>query len=203
MNIMSMIAVLFGRRAEKAVPVPPAYFGVHGPQGEPAIAIDPPPLASRAEPAGTERRGFARWVELISDGDQQATDAALETARAPRLDGDMYDLLDGLNGRGLVIEADIKDDDSVEAQIEYLSDARGLGEFAAPSSPPAGADRCAALLRAWNDWLATRDYRLVPIDLGDDAWHAVVVRREHFTELQELSRKLDIPLAEPSAVFGA
>lgn len=164
------------------------------------VAIHAPPLPVRSSLAASGRTGLARWIELASDGDQQATDAALAMIEGTD-PVELYELVEALGETRLGIEADLKDDDSVAAQIHLLGDARALDDFTETDGPPAGIDRCMALLRAWNDWLAERAYRLVPIDLGDDAWHAVVVRRECLEELRNLSGSLGIPLARPAELF--
>lgn len=165
------------------------------------VPVDAPAAPVRSGLAGSPRKGLARWFELVSDGDQAATDAAL----AMGIDAgaiEPYELAEALNGVHLGIDADIKDDDSVAARIHILGDARGLGDFTEPAQPPAGIDRCIALLRAWDGWLAARGYRLVPVDLGNDGWNAVVVRGEYLEELRELSSDLGIPLAEPATVYS-
>jgi len=166
------------------------------------IEITPPPPPTRTELARTKRKGIARWIELVADGDQDATETVLETTGKPRKIKDLDELLFALGEAGVALHADIKDDATLAAQIDALGSARGLDEFECPASPPAGPARCTALLRAWDSWLAERGVRLVAIDGDDDAWHAVVVRDAWLDELRALAGELAIPLREPADLYA-
>jgi hypothetical protein len=156
------------------------------------IVAPPPPVKS--DLAKTRRKGIARWLELVADGDQDAVEAVLEAIGKPRKIKDLDELFAALGESGVAIHADIKDDATLAAQADALSGARGLREFDGPAAPPAGPARCEALLQAWNGWLAERGYRLAAIDGQDDAWHAVIVRAAYVDELAALSRELGIGL---------
>ena len=165
------------------------------------VAIAAPAPPARSDLARSKRKGVARWVELASDGDQDATEAVLESIGKPRSVKDLEGFVQALGEAGIAVHADIKDDGTVARQAESLSSQRGLGEFDGPAHPSEGPARCTALLRSWDGWLASRNYRLIAIDAGDDAWHAVVVRDGYEDELQALSAELAIPLSAPFVVF--
>jgi hypothetical protein len=171
------------------------------PQSGAGVDIAPPSLV-RTDLAKTKRKGIARWVELVADGDQDATEAVLETVGKPRRIKDLDELLATLGDAGIALNADIKDDATLALQMDAMSAARGLGEFAGPASPQAGPARCTALLRAWDSWLAERAYRLVAIDNQDDAWNAVVVADAWRDELRALGAELAIPLCEPATLYA-
>lgn len=166
------------------------------------IPVDAPPPPAMSDLGKSRRTGLARWIELAADGDEEAIDDAMLTIQEPYEPEDDWELLPAMQLAGLAICADCKDAEEVAVQIHALNEARGLGEFDEPAEPPAGIDRCIALLRAWDGWLAARGYRLVPVDLGNDGWNAVVVRGEYLEELRELSSDLGIPLAEPATVYS-
>ena len=157
------------------------------------VAISAPAPPPKADLAKSKRKGLARWVELVADGDNDATEAVLEATGKVRKVKDLDELLCALSDNSLAVHADIKDDQTLEIQASGLSEARGLGPFDAPSTPPQGPARCEAILHAWCDWTAARGYVQVGIDLQDDAWHAVLVRQALHDELLQLSSELAIP----------
>jgi hypothetical protein len=161
------------------------------------ITLPPPP--KKADLAKSKRKGIARWVELVADGDIDATEAVLDATGKPRKIYDLQTLLQNLAESDIAIHADLKDDDTLEQQASNLSEARALEAFDGPPGPPYGPARCSATLTAWNTWLAERGYQLVDIDDGDSDWHAVVVNTKCYPELQQLSEQLGIPVRP----FGA
>jgi hypothetical protein len=161
-----------------------------------------PPLPKKADLAKSKRKGIARWVELVCDGNVDATEAVLETIGKPRKLDDIDELMEALGEASQAIHADIKDDETTLIQAGRLAEARGLGEFEGPAGPPFGPARCSAGLLAFAGWLQGRGYRLVDLDNQDDAWHAVVVRAEYHGELLELSDNLKIVAREPSAAYN-
>ena len=173
------------------------------PQGlGPGVPVVAPPLPKKADLAKTKRKGIARWVELVCDGNVDATEAVLETIGKPRSLEDIDELMEALAESSQAIHADIKDDETTLIQAGRLAGARGLGEFEGPAGPPFGPARCRAGLLAFAEWLQARGYRLVDLDNQDDAWHAVVVKAEYHGELLELSKSLKIVAREPGAAYN-
>jgi hypothetical protein len=156
------------------------------------VQVIAPPKQPKADLAKSKRKGIARWVELVADGDQDAVDAVLEVTGKPRKVKDFDALMYALQDNDLAVHADIRDDETVEAQVDGLVEARELEQFEAPPGPPFGGTRCTALLRAWDAWLARRGYQAADLDGDDDAWHAVVVKTEYHAELLALSAELGI-----------
>jgi hypothetical protein len=161
-------------------------------------AIIAPPLPKKADLAKSKRKNFARWVELICDGDVDATESVFEEVGKPRKVNDLQEVLEALVGQ--VIQADIKDDETLELQASGIAVSRGLEEFEAAPGPPFGAARCIAMLSAFAPWLSRRGYRLVSFDDNDDSWNAVAVKAEHFSELLALSAQLGIATCDPNDV---
>lgn len=162
------------------------------------VAITAPAPPPKADLAKSKRKGLARWIELVADGDNDATEAVLETTGKVRKVKDLDELLCALSDNSVAVHADIKDDQTLEIQASDLSEARGLGPFDGPSTPPQGPARCEAILHAWRHWSGARGYVQVGIDLQDDAWHAVLVRQAFHDELLQLSSELAIPLLSPT-----
>jgi hypothetical protein len=158
------------------------------------VTITAPAPPPRADLAKSKRKGLARWIELVADGDGDATEAVLEATGKVRKVKDLDELLCALSDNNVAVHADIKDDQTLEIQASALGEARGLGPFDGPTTPPQGPSRCEAILLAWRDWTAARGYVQVGIDLQDDAWHAVLVREAYRDELLQLSSELAIPL---------
>jgi len=163
--------------------------------GVPVVAPPPP---KKADLAKSKRKAVARWVELACDGNVDATEAVLETIGKPRKFDEIDELMEALGEAGQAIHADIKDDDTLAIQAGRLAEDRGLSEFESPPGPPFGPARCSATLLAFAGWLQARGYRLVDLDNGDDAWHAVVVKAEYYDEFIALSGQLRIVAREPS-----
>jgi hypothetical protein len=159
------------------------------------VAVQAPPLPAKADLAKSKRKGVARWIELACDGDADATEAVLEAAGNPRKLKDIAAVLEALAGHQHAILADLRDDDSVAQACALLAEARGLGQFEAPSAPPAGLTRCEATLDAYGPWLQAKGYRLLDLEPDDDAWALLVVREAVRQELIDLGATLALPLA--------
>jgi len=166
------------------------------------VPIVAPPLPKRADLSRSKRKTFARWVELVCDGDMDATEFVLETIGKPRKVEDIDELLGALAASSQAIQSDVKDDATTLLQAGRIAEHRALGDFDGPPGPPFGPARCKAGLLAFADWLQPRGYRLVDLDNDDDAWHAVVVKAEYHTEFIELSNSLKIRAREPDAVYN-
>lgn len=167
--------------------------------GVPVVAPPPP---KKADLAKSKRKAAARWVELACDGNVDATETVLETIGKPRKFEEIDELMEALGDVSQAIHADIKDDETTAAQAGRLAEDRGLGEFEGPPGPPFGPARCTAILLAFADWLGARGYRLVDLDNGDDAWHAVVVRAGLYDEFIELSGQLRIVTRDPADIYN-
>jgi len=166
------------------------------------VPIELPPPPKKAELSKSKRKGLARWVELASDGDIDATDAVIDQVGKLRKVKELSELSCVLAENDIGIHADIKDDETLESQLTQLCAARGLGEFEAPSDPPAGPARCEQLLLAGAAWLKERGYRLLDLDGDDDAWHAVLVKTQYHDEFLALSLQLAVTAREPSEIYG-
>jgi hypothetical protein len=164
----------------------------------PGVAVAAPAPPTKADLAKSKRKNAARWVELVCDGDVDATAAVIDAIGAVRKFKDCDALLAALEENGQAIHADVKDDETLEAQADGIAAARDLGEFNGPPPPPAGPARCRALLRAFDGFLAARAYRLYAIDLDDDGWHAVAVRAAFYDELLALGQLLGIRPRPPA-----
>ena len=168
--------------------------------GLPAMEIKKPPKADLAK---SKRKGIARWIELVTDGDVDAIEAVLEKTGKPRKVQDAWDLMCALSEEvNHAVHADIKDDATAAAQAEMLARDREIGEFVPPESPPEGPARITKTLLAFDAWLSERGHRLVGVDNDDDAFHAVVVRATHLDELLALSASLGIRAETADAAFG-
>jgi len=185
-NLASALASLFGARTEKTTP--PVT----------TAAPWPDPADEREVDAAT----MARWIELVSGGNAEVAEAVAPAATEALRSGDEYLLWEVLGDADLAVCADWKDDNSVAAGIDNVSQTLGLGAFEPPPGPSAGFKRCQALFIAWQPWLAARGYRLVAIDTGGDDFVAITVRTGDIDELRRHAEALSIPLAEPAKVYG-
>jgi hypothetical protein len=173
------------------------------PKGQGAgIPVIAPPPPAKADLSKSKRKNVARWVELVSDGNNDATEAVLEAIGKPRKFKDIGELMEALNDSSQAIHADIKDDATVVYQASVLAAARGLGEYEAPVDPPQGPARCSAALLHFARWLRERGYRLIDLDGQDDAWHAVLIKAEYEAELQALSDALGLLTRAPETVYN-
>lgn len=164
----------------------------------PGVAVIAPPPAPNADLGKSKRKAFARWVELVCDGNVDATESVFETIGKPRKIKDLGALMEALAADGQGIHADLKDDETVELSCIGLAGARALGEFEGPPGPPFGPARCSAVLLAFSDWAAQRGYRMVALDNEEDAWCAVLVRAAYHQEFIELGNTLGLAAQDPA-----
>lgn len=169
----------------------------------PGVPVAAPSTPPRADLAASKRKGIARWVELVCDGDVDATEAILEATGKPRKVKDFDALACALAEEGQIIHADLRDDDSVASLAASLADGRALGMFDMPDGPSPGYERARATLLAFSQWLPARGYRLVDLDGDDDAWHAVIVRAEHEGALRDLGAALGLVTRDPAVAYAA
>lgn len=166
-----------------------------------SVAVTSPPLPKKADLTKTRRKGIARWIELVCDGNIDVTESVLDAVGKPRKLERIDALMEALSDEIQAIHADIKDDETALHQAGELAEQRDVGEFDGPSGPPFGPARCSAGLLAFAQWLQPRGYCLVDLDNDDDAWHAVVVKTEYHAELIELSNSLGIRTRAPETVY--
>ena len=164
------------------------------------VEIDAPPPPAPADLAKSKRKGIARWLELVCDGDTDAVESAIETIGKPRKVADLGELLEALDNTH-VLQADMKDDDTVVAGLTQMAEARGLEGLHVPDGPPFGPARCSAALLAFAGWMQQRGYAALALDDGGDNWVAVLVRSAYRDELQQLSAKLGITVREPDQAW--
>lgn len=169
-------------------------------QGASAESSAPP---SRADLSNSSRQGLARWLELVCDGDEAAVErvtrrAGLDRGAAVTGAGLMCALVDG---DPLAVRADIKDAQTLEAQLYRLMHQRGLEGFEPSGLPAAGPARAQALLLAFNPWASARGYRLLGMDLHDDLWNAVLVNAAYCDELLQTGQALGLPLCDANVLF--
>jgi hypothetical protein len=160
------------------------------------IAIDVPPPPQRVDLAKSKRKGYARWVELISDGNKDATESVLEVTGKLRKIKDLFEVSTALAEADIAIHADIKDDDTLENQLEALIHDRKLTGYIPIQEPEAGVARCEALLTQAKGWFSTTAYRLIPLPLDEDAWSAVIIKADYVSEFKTLSQDLGLVLSE-------
>jgi len=152
------------------------------------VAPPPPPPADLAK---SKRKGIARWLELVCDGDNEAVESTLEVIGKPKKLKELDELLEAL-GSTHALRADMKDDDTVVDTLSQMAAARGLAGFDAPADPPSGPARCSAALLAFAGWVEQHGYTALALDDGWDNWVAVLVRSAYRDELLQLSGTLGI-----------
>ena len=165
------------------------------------VPVQAPPLPQRADLAKSKRKGLARWLELVADGNGDAVEAVLDEHGKARKVADVAALTCLLSEHDIGVHADLRDDDTLLSQLDQLAQDRGLGEFVVASDSPAGTaaagfDRCEALMQEGVRWFGARDHHLLVLDTDADAWAAVVVRAAYADELHALGKALGIPLTQ-------
>jgi hypothetical protein len=163
----------------------------------PDIEIEAPPLPPKLDLAKSKSKGLERWLELVSDGDADAVAAVLEQVGKLRKVKDSFALSCALGENNAGLCADIKDDNTLAAQIERLIDKRGLTGWNPSGLPAAGPDRCSGLLLALDRYLSDKPYVLRALGGEDDSWQGVVVPRAFEGEFAQVSDSLTIRTANP------
>jgi hypothetical protein len=164
----------------------------------PAPGAGLPSAKRRIDIAGAGLEGLPLWVAQVVRGDEAAIALA---ANAANCEGALASLLGGLAMAGYAVQADIKDDVEVESQLAALLAEAGLAGFVPPAQPAAGPARCSKLLTAAERWVAERGQVLAEVDLGDDAWHAVLVPQDSVQPWLALGRALGMQLRTGDAAF--
>ncbi len=158
------------------------------------IPVMPPPPSKKIDLHKSKAKGYKRWLELTCDGDKNACTDTLEALGTLRsLKNSWDEVLDQLSGNGHAVRADLKDPDTLQAQIDALATQRPLAEFTPPDNPPAGPDRCEMLMQQAPAWAAAQDYTWQALDDGGDNWQAVLIRTEFHAEWLALSAALHLP----------
>lgn len=167
----------------------------------PGVSVQAPPVPKKTDLSKSKRKGLSRWVELVSDGDIEATEAVLVQVGKLRKVNDVSELSCALASNNVGIHADLKDDETLCSQLDTLAQRRQLEGFDAPPDASAGPNGCVEILVFSSSWFQARGYRLLDLNGNDDAWHAVVVKAEHHDELLALSLQLALTAREPSDVY--
>ncbi|MCY4756499.1 PoNe immunity protein domain-containing protein [Pelomonas aquatica] len=135
-----------------------------------------------------------RWLALASDGDEVAVAAALSSLDETGALESSADLAFGaLAEHGQAICADLKDDETLEAQLHALIAARAPGSvFESDDIDGNGAARCEAVMVRAQAWIqrSAGNLRLLQYSSGQDDWRALLVQRKHVDELEALSQQL-------------
>ncbi|MGL6041660.1 MAG: DUF6630 family protein, partial [Deefgea sp.] len=98
------------------------------------------------------------------------------------------------------LHADLKDDESLDAQTCALLDGRGISDDSDDTAPSQGYHRAAQLILHLASKLDENGYRLVLLDNQDDAWHGIAVKTTYHAELLALSDQLGIVIQELATV---
>jgi hypothetical protein len=167
----------------------------------PGIEIEAPPLPPKLDLAKSKSKGLERWLELVSDGDADAVAAVLEQVGKLRKVKDGFALSCALGENNAGLCADIKDDNTLAAQIDHLIDKRGLTGWNPSGLPAAGPDRCSGLLLALDRYLSDKPHVLRALGGEDDSWQGVVVPRMFEAEFAALSDALAIRTANPQQAY--
>lgn len=155
------------------------------------VPVPPPPRKIKLH--SSKSKGVKRWLELVSDGNCDTVEQAMqEVGRARSLKTQLWTALGALREGNAAACADIKDDTELESQIDAMLDERGLQGFDASGLPGAGAHRCEALMQALQAWLSTQPYALLQPPQDADAWVGWLVAREHMSEYLSLSDALGV-----------
>jgi len=158
------------------------------------IPVMPPPPPKKIDLHKSKAKGYKRWLELTCDGDKNACTDTLEALGTLRsLKNSWDEVFDQLSGNGHAVRADLKDPDTLQAQIDALATQRPLAEFTPPDDPPAGPARCEMLMQQAPAWAAAQGYTWQALNDGGDNWQAVLIRSEFHAEWLALSAALHLP----------
>ncbi|MGL4995086.1 MAG: DUF6630 family protein, partial [Deefgea sp.] len=169
------------------------------------IPITAPPPPEKAKLDKSKRKGIARWIELACDGDIDAVETVLETVGKPKKVKDLWELTAALSENDQALHADLKDDESLDAQASALLDGRGVRDETNETDDTApnegqGYHRAAQLIHHLANQLDENGYRLVLLDNQDDAWHGIAVKTAYHAELLALSEQLGIVIQDLATI---
>lgn len=155
------------------------------------VPVPPPPRKITLH--SSKSKGVKRWLELVSDGNCDTVEQALqEQGRVRSLKTQLWTALGALREGNAAACADIKDDTELESQIDAMLEERGLAGFDASGLPGAGVQRCEALMQTLEAWLSTKPYALLQPPQDADAWVGWLVAREHLNEYLSISLAIGV-----------
>lgn len=158
-----------------------------------ALRLSVPPQPRKITLHSSKSKGIKRWLELVSDGNCDTVEQALqEVGHVRSLKTQLWTALGALREGNAAVCTDIKDDTELESQIDAMLDERGLAGFDASVLPGAGVQRCEALLQMLETWLSTTRYVLLQPPQNADVWVGWLVAGEHFEEYLSLSIALGV-----------
>jgi hypothetical protein len=156
------------------------------------VAIEPH-APKKIDLTKSKSKNFKRWVELIGDGNADATKSVTGTFRGLRKISCPSDVFEELAENGIAAFADVKDDETLEASLEALLKDRGVGIYTDPAADcDGGAGRCESLLEHAGNWVEKYEYSLFVADMQADSWGAGLVQKRFIPEFLELSNKLGV-----------
>jgi len=166
-------------------------------------SIDPVmglPESARPRPkrkrAISKADAYAGWLKLVC-GCTDRLERVKELLGKRRTMPELFPLMEVLAASGLAIQADIKDDETVEAQLLALCAAHRLPPLELPAPPPHGPARISALLLALQAHAVEHGQNMAVLDDGDDSWNVVLHAFSQADEFEDLCEQLQVkPMAD-------
>jgi hypothetical protein len=163
------------------------------PEGVGAAMTIEPHTPKKIDLTKSKSKNFKRWIELVGDGNSDATKAVTTAFRGLRKIKCPYAVFEELSANEIAICVDLKDDVTLDTMLQALFKYRQIEIYDEPVSVfPAGTGRCQRLLEHVDQWLIKQDYSLFIADMQADSWGVVLVQNKFKHEFKALSEKLGI-----------
>lgn len=141
----------------------------------------------------SKAQAYTRWIELVTSNAEQLERAWKALGRRKTM-SKISTVMEALAGVGLAIQADIKDDATVEEQLLALCATRQLPPPLLPEQPPQGPARISALLAVLQAHTARHAQRMAVLDDGSDTWNVVLHADASSDEFSDLCEQLQLDI---------
>lgn len=157
----------------------------------PGIPIKAPAAPKKINLAKSKSKNFKRWLELVGDGDPDATASVIATfGNQIRSFKEPQAIFEELSDNSIGICVDVKDDEALESALRLFIESRDLKGYQPPETEnPGGFARCEELLEHARQFLNKTPYSLHLIDLKTDSIGAVIVRDEFEDEFLPMTNR--------------
>jgi hypothetical protein len=139
----------------------------------------------------SKAQAYTRWIELVTGTAGQLERAWKALGRRKTM-SEVSTVMQALAGVGLAIQADIKDDATVEEQLFAVCATRKLPPPIVPEQPAQGPARISALLAVLQAHAARHAQQMAVLDDGSDTWNVVLYADASSEEFIDLCEQLQL-----------
>jgi hypothetical protein len=154
------------------------------------------PASARPQPKKTYElsmgEAYERWIEIVCGEQPALIEAARKAAGKRKTMPPLDTLMPALASAQLATHADLKDDETVAAQVDAMCRTWQLPAPVVPATGQQGAARITRIFNALQDLDTAQGQKLALLDDGGDNWNAIFYSHHHEAEFTTLCEQLGI-----------